>query len=168
MVTFRPTKMLATRMGVALAEENVPTESLHTDWCAHTFTAQRYRYIILTNTHSFLSMVMSGSGISSGHAFTRAAFAAIRDYLVGSGRSVVFEQSIRPAMTEARFARIPDRRIMGTINELVFQATLELVEGRLSPIDASERLNDIPLSALWNRGDTIAPGPTFDRMPARL
>ncbi len=160
--------MLARRMGLPPSEENVPIESLHTDWCAHTFTAQRYRYIILTNTYSFLSVVMSGTGMTSGDAFTRAAFAVIRDYLVASGRSVAFERWMRPEMTEARFARIPDRRIMGTINELVFQATVHLVEGGLSLIDTSDRLKEVPLSALWNRGDTIAPGPTFDRMPAQL
>jgi hypothetical protein len=43
-----------------------------------------------------------------------------------------------------------------------------MIEGGLSPSETSDKVNEVPLSALWNRGDTIAPGDTFDRMPPRL
>lgn len=160
--------MLASRTRIPLPVGNVPVEKAHVDWCAHTFTAQRFRYTILTNTHSFLSVVMRGSGIGDENDFIRATIGALREYLVSSDRRRVWEQLMEPAAGEVRFARIPDRRVMGTINELVFQATVELIEGGLSPHETSDRLNQVPLSALWNRGPTISPGETFDAMPASL
>jgi hypothetical protein len=159
--------MLAARIGSPLRDENLPVESLYTDWCAHSFTARRCRHIILTNTYSFLSVVMAARGITSEDAFIRSAGEAIRDYLVQSGRSSAFDRFMAAETTEARFSRIPDRRVLGTINELVFLAADYLAAENVSLFKISEYLNTVPLSALWNRGDTSSPGPTFDRMPPR-
>lgn len=143
-------------------------ESPHLDWCAHTFMAQRYRYLLLTNTHSFLSVVTTAKGVTSEDTLIRAALAALRDYLVASGRGFAFERLIAPQAGEVRFARIPDRRVLGTMNELIFLATGDLIEGGCSAAETSDRLNRVPLSALWRRGETSSAGPAFDLMPPRL
>jgi len=49
-------------------------------WCAHDFSANRARYLLLTNTHSFLSVAVPGSGLTSETAFIRASVNAIQRY----------------------------------------------------------------------------------------
>jgi hypothetical protein len=165
-LTFRPTKKLAARVGLAVPPGDVPVETPHCDWCAHTFTAQRFRYIILTNTHSFFSVIMSSRGVTTEAAFIRSALGSIGRHLVESGRGSVFERVIAPQANEVQFASIPNRAVLGTITELVFLAQVDLVEGGLSATEVSSRLNEMPLSVLWKRGATIMPRETFDAMPA--
>lgn len=137
------------------------------DWCAHGFSANRARYLLLTNTYSFLSVVIPGSGITSEAAFIRASVAAIQHYLSESGRTQVFETYVAPHTSSIRWAKVPDRSVLGTMNELIYLAQCHLIEGGLPPLMVSERLNGVPLSVLWKRGKTFAPGKTFDALRAK-
>lgn len=166
MFTLRPTSMLAKRIGATIPAATVAVQTPHTDWCAHVFTAQRHRYLILTNTHSLLSVVTSGKGITTEGAFVRHSLAAIAEYFRSSGRQFVLDRLIAPAAAEVQLARLSDRAVMGSINELIFQAKLELIEGQLSASETSERLNEVPLSMLWKRRAGSCPTSAFDQMPA--
>ena len=168
MITLRPTQMLAQRISAIVPAAPVPVELPYTDWCAHTFTAQRYRYVILTNTFSLLSVVAPGTGLTTEDAFVRHAISAIREYLRASQRTSALERLVGPAGDEVRLARLSDRAVMGSMNELIYLAKLDLIEGGLSPAETSERLNEVPLSMLWKRGGAPHPGPVFDSMPADL
>lgn len=164
MFTLRPTLMLAKRIGVSLPADVVPVETLHADWCAHGFTAQRYRYLILTNTHSLFSVVTHATGVNSQDAFIRHALAAISERLRESGRAAMIERYIGPASAEVRLARLTDRAVMGSINELIFLAKCDLIEGGLSPAEVSGRLNEVPCSMLWKRKGPGHPNGVFDAM----
>jgi len=46
------------------------------------------------------------------------------------------------------FSKIIDRRILGSMNDLIFQAMVYLSEGKKSPFDVSFLLNESPMSYL--------------------
>lgn len=164
MLTFRPTLMLAKRLHLDLPAADVPADNPFTDWCAHGFTAERHRYVILTNTRSLFSVVTHGAGITSEGAFIRRALDALRETLRDSGREFAWERHIAPAMMEVRFARLADRRVMGSMNDLIYMAKVHL-EGRdVSPMELSARMNETPLSLLWKRGTAGSPDRAFDEL----
>jgi len=158
--------MLAARARLRLPPIEVRMSDPYCDWCAHGFSANRLRYLMLTNTHSFLSVVIPGSGITSEKAFIRESVNGIQRYLSESGRREVFETFIAPHTSSIRWAKVPDRSVLGTMNELIYLAQCHLIEGGLPPRVVSERLNEVPISVLWKRGKTIAPGKTFDALRA--
>lgn len=168
MITFRPTVALAKRIGVHLPMATVPVQAPHTDWCAHIFMAQRFRYIILANTYSLLSVVVSAKGVNDENEFIRSSLSSIREYIRDSGREFVLEHFVGPASGEVRFARLSDRAVLGSINELIFLAKCELIEGGCSSVETSHRLNEVPMSILWKRGSGSHPGAAFDQMPRYL
>lgn len=168
MLTFRPTVALAKRIGAQLPVATEPMQAPHADWCAHVFTAQRFRYVILTNTYSLLSVVMSAKGMNDENEFIRSSLSSIREYLRDSGREFALERFVGPAAGEVQFARLSDRAVLGSINELVFLAKCELIEGGLSSFETSHRLNEVPMSVLWKRGAGGHPGAAFDQMPRHL
>ena len=107
---------------------------------------------------------MSGAGINSEEAFLSRAIAAIRELLHDSGRASAWEHHISPAAASVQLAKIADRRVLGSINELVFQAKVLLMEEKLGPFDVSQEINETPLSYLWKRGPAISPAKAFDLM----
>jgi hypothetical protein len=167
MITLRPTVTLAKRLKVELPPENVPVREKHTDWCAHGFTANRHRYLILTNTYSLLSVVTHARGLTTEGAFISHGLSAIRHYLHDSGRQFALERFVIPAEAEVRLVRLADRAVLGSINELIFLAKCHLIEGGLSPAETSHRLGEVPMSLLWKRGPAT-PADTFDQMPAEF
>ena len=118
------------------------------DWSAHLFTAQRILYIILTNTVSLYSMVMYGRGITNDKKFIQGVLSYMREFMTIDGNKFLFEKYIEPQDNEMFFSKIVDRQVMGSMNDLVFQAKVHLNMGKLSPSDVSFRLNESPMSYL--------------------
>ncbi len=44
------------------------------------------------------------------------------------------------------FSKTNDRRVLGSINDMIFQAKVRMIEGNLSPYDVSFELNTAPFS----------------------
>ena len=64
------------------------------------------------------------------------------------GQAFVYRRFIAPACETVRFAEALDRAVTGSMNELVFEAKVMLVENDLSPFKVGFRLNDVLLSAV--------------------
>jgi hypothetical protein len=118
------------------------------DWSAHLFTADRAQYILLTNTASLYSMLMYGKGIFGDSEFIDAALTHMREFMPTDGNEFIFRKFIAPASGDVRFSKALNRSVTGSINDLVYHATMWMVERELSPFDAAFKLNDIPFSAL--------------------
>lgn len=118
------------------------------DWNAHLFTAQRIQYIILTNTVSLYSMIMYGRGITNDRQFIRGVLSCMREFMTMDGNKFLYEKYIEPQGNEMFISKIVDRRVMGSMNDLVFQAKVHLTEGQKSPFEVSFRLNEVPMSYL--------------------
>ena len=164
MIIFRPTQILAKRLHLVLPTAAAPVTAPFADWCAHGFTADRYLYVIVTNTHSLFSVVTHGTGITSEDSFLQRALSAMREVLGDSGRIFAWEQHIAPATSSVQFAKYTDRRVMGSMNDLIYLAKNYLIDRDLSPIELSAKLNKTPMSYLWKRGSASSPDRAFDQM----
>jgi hypothetical protein len=148
---FRLSQKLARKLKVAPANCAGPDPNPFADWSGHLFTADRAQYIILANTASLYSVVMHGCGITDDGQFLDAALGQMREFLVADGREFIFRRLIAPAAKEVRFSKPLSRSVIRLMNDLVYHAGCYLGEDGLSPFEASERLNGIPLKVLGYR-----------------
>ena len=145
---FRLSQKLAAKLKI-LPKVCLPLDANpFADWSAHLFTAQRTQYFIITNTASLYSVLMYGKGILDDGQFLNAALSALREFLPADGNEFIFRKFIAPVSGKVRFSKALSRSVTGSVNDLVYHATMWMVERELSPFDASFKLNDIPFSAL--------------------
>jgi hypothetical protein len=144
---FRLTLKLSKKIGLAPSQILPSDKNPYADWSTHLFTAQRIQYMILTNTTSLYSMVMYGRGITDEKQFLQRVLTCMREFMTIDGNMLVFQKYIEPLAKEISFSKILDRRVMGSMNDLVFQAKIHLNMGK-SPFDVSFLLNESPMSYL--------------------
>jgi len=122
---FRLTVKLSKKIGIALSQTIPPDKNPYADWSANLFTARRIQYMILTNTTSLYTMVMYGRGITSEKEFLQGVLTYMREFMTIDGNILVFQKYIEPLIKEISFSKIVDRRVMGSMNDLVFQAKVQ-------------------------------------------
>ena len=120
------------------------------DWHAHVFTAQHLQYIILTNTASLYSLVMPGRGVANDRQFVRGARSCMKEFLGIDVAETLFAGIIEPETEVGKtlFSKSTDRRVAGSMNDLIFQAKFYLAEGHKSPHDTAILINESPMSYL--------------------
>ncbi len=118
------------------------------DWSAHLFPVGRSNFIILSNTGSLLSAVVSGQGVTSEAHFRERAFDGIRACLTALGYEPLTRTIIPADGGPVRFAKTLNRSVSGSMNELIKCAESYLNEGDLTLPEVADRLNDTLLSAL--------------------
>jgi len=121
------------------------------DWHAHLFTVQRTHYILATNSATLYSLVMPGRGITTGRQFSQALSDGLQDFLAGQGHQSHALISLLSPDMGASFAKITDRRVLGSMNDLIFQSKIRLGEGQQTPFAVSYYLNETPMSYLKYR-----------------
>lgn len=90
---------------------------------------------------------MYGKGMTNDRRFLERALSNLHEVLEDDGLKFVFSRFIAPAGDAVRFAKSTDRRLTGSMNELIQSATALLIEGKSSLFDVGSRLNDVLLSA---------------------
>jgi hypothetical protein len=70
---------------------------------------------------------------------------AVREFREADGQTFIYRQFIVPASGTVRFAKALDRSVTGSMNDLIFSATLHLTEAELAPFDVGFKLNEIPI-----------------------
>ena len=78
MLTIRPTKILARRLGIELPKAPPVVTNRVADWCAHEFRVARYRYLIFCNTASLYPVVMMATGVTDGRNSPRDCWAGCK------------------------------------------------------------------------------------------
>ena len=121
------------------------------DWHAHLFTVQRTQYILATNTQSLYSLIMPGRGITNSRQFIQALISGLQDFLVSQGQQPNAIMDLLAPDPDAAFAKITDRRILGSMNDLIFQSKIRMGEGQQTPFTVSYYLNETPMSYLQYR-----------------
>jgi hypothetical protein len=106
-----------------------------TDWSAHLFRAGRTQYILLSNTQSLYSLMISGKGITNDSQFIGSALSGIRESMQGDGQGAAYERFIAPASGSVQFAKALNRSVTGSINDMTQHAAFWLTEGELSPFE---------------------------------
>jgi hypothetical protein len=123
-------------------------ENLFADWSAHLFSVKRTQYVIISNTPSLYSVVLSGRGITDESSFIEHALRSIREFMEVDGQEFVYRRFVAPTSGTVHFAKALDRSVTGSMVELINQATDWLAEGETSLHEVCKELNDILLSAL--------------------
>ena len=118
------------------------------DWSAHLFPVGRSNFILLTNTVSLLSAVVSGQGVTSVDRFRERAFDGIRACLTALGYESLTRTVFTADSGPVRFAKALNRSVSGSMNELVKCAEFCMSDGELTLPEVADRLNDTLLSAL--------------------
>ena len=121
------------------------------DWHAHLFTVQRVQYILATNTASLYSLVMPGRGITTGRQLVQALSDGLQAFLAGQGQQPNALIDLLVPERDASFAKITDRRVLGSMNDLIFQSKVRLGEGQQTLFTVSYYLNETPMSYLKYR-----------------
>lgn len=145
---FRLSQQLAKKIKLAPARIAPPDENPFADWSAHVFTADRTHYVLVTNTASLYSTVLYGRGISYDDQFLERSLSQLREFLSDDGQEFIYRRFIAPASAHVEFSKALNRSVTGSMNDLIVHAKHWLVEGDLSPHDASFKLNELPMSAL--------------------
>ena len=132
------------------------------DWSAHLFTADRTQYVLISNTISLYSMVMFGRGLTDDCRFLDRVTGYMSGVIRSAGYESIFEKLIVPSLGIVRFSKALNRSVIGSMNDLIWQAKADLIQGGLSPFDVSFRLNEVPLSYL----DYGSPKNVFEELSA--
>lgn len=143
-------------------------ENPYADWSCRLFTADRTQYIILSNPVSLYSCVMYGKGITDDSRFIERALSTIREFMENDGQAFVYQKFIAPASATVSFAKALNRKVTGSMNELVMTATSSLKSGEVAPHVVGFDLNDLLLSAIATKEDRFygKPREAFKRLLA--
>ena len=72
----------------------------------------------------------------------------MREFMAFGENKFIFEKYIEPEGGNIFFSKITDRRVMGSMNDLIFQAKVHLVRLHQSLFHVSLLLNESPMSYL--------------------
>ena len=108
---------------------------------------------------------MYGRGITDDSIFLKAALSHLQEFMVEDGFEFLYRRLVAPATGLIHFSKTGNRRVLGSINDLVFQAKVYLEDDELSPYDVSERINRSPMSLLNYRNPKEAFGALHAQHP---
>ena len=145
---FRFTQKIAKKIKESPTLSCPVASNPYIDWSAHLFTAERAHYIIITNSTSLYSVILHGRGITDDAGFIDHAMSGMADFMCHDGYEFQFRRLIAPHATETLFVKLSDRRVLGSMNDLIRMAKWHLIEGQVSPFDAAEKINKSPMSYL--------------------
>lgn len=158
MLTIRPTKLLARRLGIGLPATPPVVTNRVADWCAHEFRAQRYKYLIFFNTASLYPVLTHARGVTDDSELIKRLLAAVRLNFEGTELEFHYQRWIAPELAAVQWAPIPDRSIMGSMNDLILMAKYHLENRDESPVELSRLLARTPMSVLgMNSPDRVFP-----------
>ena len=144
MVTIRCTQKLLHRVRPTLAPK--PATTRLGDWYANILFARPEQLVVCVSERTLLTVVVparpaSALGVRLAHGLANLLAAL----------DVAPEQIAREVkeMSEFSFARTENRRVIGSMNEMVFHLSVYLqMEPELSQLEASLKLSRTPISAI--------------------
>ena len=136
-MVLRPSQKLAAKINVGKLSELPIDENPFADWSCRLFIASRTQYILLSNTPSLYSCVMYGKGISDDAPFIDRALDCIREFMEDDGLKNVYQKLIAPATACVTFGKALNRKVTGSMNDLVFGAKLHLADDLHLVIDVT-------------------------------
>ena len=113
--------------------------------------ASRWQCIVLSNSRCLYSVVLAGKGIANEKSFLEQGLTGLRDYMAIDGTAYLFDAYIAPYVNSVTFCKAGERRVLGSMNDLIYQAKGYLLEVGLTLPLVSMRLNETPMSMLDHR-----------------
>lgn len=147
-MVIRLTTKLAEKIGVRVLEPSPPDPDPFADWTAHLFLESRRHYILITNTHTLYSAVMTGKGMTSPGAFLTSMRSCLKEYLAYDELGFAFDRLILPVMGTVTYGKTLNRSVTGSMNDLIHLAKCYMADGDLPLLDVSHEMNRAPMSYL--------------------
>ena len=145
-ITLRPTKILARKLGITIPEAPPPVPSRIADWCAHTFRLGREPWLVFCNTASLYPVFARASGVHDDESLMRRAGGMVEQVL--KTNCPTQHAAFAAELTEFQWAPIPDRSVLGSISDLIYLAKPSFDDPNLMPAVLSAKLGQTPMSAL--------------------
>jgi hypothetical protein len=145
---FRLSQNLAKKIKVSPAVGAEPSPNPYIDWTGHLFSAGRAQYVMLTNTASLLSLIFHGRGVTDDNLFVMHTLQHMKEYLSEDPFTFFFPRVIEPYANRVLFSRSVDKRVIGSMNDLIANARDHLAGSGLSPFKAAQMINGTPMSLL--------------------
>jgi len=150
---LRLSEKLNSKIKAGKLKEMPLEENPYADWTAHLFVVDRTQYIILSNTESLYSCVMYGKGISGDGKFIERSINTIHEFMDDDGLSDIHQNFITPSTARVAFAKALNRKVTGSLNQLVMSTTTILKSEEIAPHQVGFHLNDLLLSAIASNED---------------
>lgn len=133
--------------------EPPPSRGRLGDWYVHLVRFGRPEFAIATSERSLLTVLFPSRGLRTTLAPTlRAAVASLLEALGVATEAIERELA---AMEPVTFGRATNRRVLGSMNDLAFQASVHLAHGD-DLLTVARRLAETPMSAIgpkrWQLG----------------
>jgi Domain of unknown function (DUF6933) len=157
-VTLRCTRLVRERLHLPrqTGPEPPPSTGRLGDWYVNLVRFGRPEFVIATSERSLLTVLFPARGLRTTLAPNlRAAVGSLLESLGVSHEAVAREMA---AMESVAFGPATDRRVLGSMNELAFQASVQLAQGD-DLLTVSRRLAETLMSAIGGkRGEYGYPG----------
>lgn len=101
-------------------------------------------------------MLMPGKGITNGKVFSERALKRIHEYMLADGLASVFVEHISPYTREVSFSKANDKRVLGSMNDLIYQAKCYMFDMGLDLTFVNQRLNKSPMTMLNHKNPRMA------------
>jgi hypothetical protein len=122
MLTLRPTKMLAKRLGIAVPAVPPPVANRVADWCVHEFRDRGWRYLLFCHTATLYPLVIPARGVTDDDSLIKRSIEAMKTCLLGTELEFAFERWIVPELGAVQYAPIPDKAVLSSMNETIMRA----------------------------------------------
>jgi hypothetical protein len=150
--------MLARRLRIDVPRTPPPVANRVADWCAHQFNVGHTRYLMFCHTVSLYPVITHARGVTDEGSLIERLTEALKLNLTGAALAVQYQRWIAPAWTQVQWAPIPDRAILGSINELIYGAKVGAAWDQCSPVQLGLKLAETPMKVLgWNSPNRVFP-----------
>jgi hypothetical protein len=147
-LTLRPTKMLAKNLGLRIPAAPPLVTSRVADSCVHTFPMAREPWLIFCNTASLYPVFAKGLDVTDDETLIRRAVGMIQRVLLENGYAEQSARIGRELSSGVQWAPIPDRSVLGSINDFIQMADYHFEDADLTPAILSQRLGKTPMSTI--------------------
>ncbi|MFA6293966.1 MAG: hypothetical protein WC637_19415 [Victivallales bacterium] len=144
---FRITDKLAKKIKESPQKSLPPAESPYLDWTANLFCFNRVQYVIVSNTQSLYSIIMYAKGINDYSIFINYVLSDMGNFMVEDGNEFIFSRLIAPNAKVICFSKPEGKRVIGSMNNLIYLAESHLEEN-FSPHETACRINKAPMGLL--------------------
>jgi hypothetical protein len=145
---LRLTAKLGKKIGYMPTQILASDENPFADWVGNLFMAGRVQYIIVSNSASLYSIILRGQGITDKGEYIERAKETMDQFMCEDGLEFIFRRLVVPHLGAFQYSKADNRRVLGSMNDLIRSAQFFLTERQMSPFETALLINDTPLSYL--------------------
>jgi hypothetical protein len=143
---LRFTKKAQSKLRLSQLPAMPDSPDLFDEWYIHVFHCNRHKYFLITNAATLFSVILHGKGIKDDIDLLDLMFPAIRDQLKDVSCEKLFEQGISPHISGSALSNTTSRAILGSINDMIYNAKYYLDQREMSPFETGKAINETPFS----------------------